>query len=236
MPASAEIRPRERLTALVAVALVQLTLGLVLLNGLRVRVTQPMESAQRLIEVALLHKPPPKPVERQLKVANKPRSSPAPRAKPEPIGGSPGPQPSHFAPSITPLVAIHPSAAASGGGSGAGPAKGSGSGGGSGGQGYGASAGGSDLELISGEIFPSDYPKHLGNAGVGGRVSMTFTVETTGQVRNCRITHSSGVAELNSLTCRLMEQRFRFRPSTDRYGRPIPDEVDWDHDWIAPRD
>lgn len=235
MPASAEIRPRERLMALVAVALVQLTLGLVLLNGLRVRIAEPLESAQRLIEIALQRPPPPKPVERPLKVANKPRSSPAPRAKPEPKGGSPGPQPSHSAPAITPLVTIRPSAAPSGGGSGSGPAQGSGSGGGSGGQGYG-DGGGSDLELISGEIFPSDYPKHLGNAGIGGRVGVTFTVVSNGQVRNCRITHSSGVAELDSLTCRLMEQRFRFRPSTDRYGRPVPDEVDWDQDWIAPRD
>ncbi len=236
MPASAQVRPRERVTALVAVALVQLVLGLVLLNGLRVRVTQPIESAQRLIEIALLHTPPPKPVERELKVADKPQSSPAPRAAPEPPGGSPGPKPSHSAPAITPVVTIRPSAAPSGGGSGTGPALGSGSGGGSGGQGYGEGGGGRDLELISGEIFPSDYPKHLGNAGIGGRVGVTFTVESNGQVRNCRITHSSGVAELDTLTCRLMEQRFRFRPSTDRDGRPIPDEVDWDQDWIAPRD
>lgn len=236
MPASAQVRPRERVTALVAVALVQLALGLVLLNGLRVRVTQPIESAQRLIEIALLKTPPPKPVERELKVADKPQSSPAARATPKPIGGSPGPKPSHSAPAITPMVAIRPSAAPSGGGSGAGPALGSGSGGGSGGQGYGEGGGGRDLELISGEIFPSDYPKHLGNAGIGGRVGVTFTVVSNGQVRNCRITHSSGVAELDSLTCRLMEQRFRFRPSTDRYGRPVPDEVDWDQDWIAPRD
>jgi protein TonB len=54
-------------------------------------------------------------------------------------------------------------------------------------------------------------------------------------VSACRLDRSSGVPELDSLTCRLMQQRFRFRPSTDRYGRPIRDEVDWDHDWIPPR-
>jgi protein TonB len=133
---------------------------------------------------------------------------------------------------VVPLVSVTPP---SGGGSGIGPASGAGAGGGSGGQGFGEGGGGSDLELIAGEIRPSDYPRHLGNAGVGGRVGVTFTVEPNGRVTNCRVTHSSGVAELDALTCRLMEQRFRFRPSTDRYGRPIADEVDWDQDWIAPR-
>jgi len=133
---------------------------------------------------------------------------------------------------VVPLPSLTPP---SGGGSGTGPATGAGAGGGAGGQGFGEGGGGTDLELISGEIRPSDYPRHLGNAGVGGRVGVTFTVEPNGRVTNCRVTHSSGVAELDALTCRLMEQRFRFRPSTDRYGRPIADEVDWDQDWIAPR-
>ena len=133
---------------------------------------------------------------------------------------------------VVPLPSLTPP---SGGGSGAGPATGVGAGGGAGGQGYGEDGGGTDLELISGEIRPSDYPRHLGNAGVGGRVGVTFTVEPNGRVTNCRVTHSSGVPELDALTCRLMEQRFRFRPSTDRYGRPIADDVDWDQDWIAPR-
>jgi protein TonB len=62
---------------------------------------------------------------------------------------------------------------------------------------------------------------------------MVFTVGVDGRARGCRVTRSSGVAELDALTCRLIEKRFRFRPSTDRYGRPVPDEVDWDHDWIA---
>jgi protein TonB len=120
----------------------------------------------------------------------------------------------------------------SGGGSGSGPAGGAGSG--AGGEGSGAGdGGGADLELISGEIYPRDYPKHLGNAGIGGRVSVVFTVGGDGRPRQCRVERSSGIPELDALTCRLIEQRFRFRPSTDRFGRPIPDEVEWDHDWIA---
>ena len=235
MPASAEVGPRERIAALAAVALVQLALGLALLDGLRVDVRQSGELVQRLVEIALPPKPPPPVVIPKPKPTPERRSSPASRTAPKPLGGSPGPQPAHAPPSVTPLVALRPTTVPSGGGTGAGPALGAGAGGGTGGQGYGGDGGGTDLEKISGDIEPSDYPRALGNRGIGGRVSVTFTVETNGRVTNCRVTRSSGIAELDALTCRLMEQRFRFRPSTDRYGRPIRDEVDWDHDWIAPR-
>jgi protein TonB len=232
MPAANEAGTRERAAALAATALIQFGLGLVLLNGLRVQLTEPVQAVQRLIDVTLPRTTPPVP--KPAPEARK-QSASAHRAEPKPLGGSPGPQPAHAAPSVTPIVAIQPSASRSGGGLGAGPALRAGSGGGTGGQGS-AADGGTDLELISGEILPSDYPKHLGDAGIGGRVGVTFTVETNGRVTNCRISHSSGLPELDALTCRLMEQRFRFRPSTDRYGRPIPEEVDWDQDWIAPRD
>jgi hypothetical protein len=33
------------------------------------------------------------------------------------------------------------------------------------------------------------------------------------------------------LTCRLIQQRFVFRPATDRYGRPVADEVEGEHIW-----
>jgi len=67
-------------------------------------------------------------------------------------------------------------------------------------------------------------------------VTVTFTVQVNGRATGCRISRSSGIPELDELTCRLIEKRFRFRPSLNRFGRPFPDEVDWDHDWIAGRD
>jgi protein TonB len=164
------------------------------------------------------------------------RAAAAPKTEPKPIGGSPGPVPSHVLPAPTPIVALHPSAPASGGGAGAGPALGSGAGGGSGGQGYGGDdEGGTDLVQIAGEILPSDYPRDLRERGVGGRVGILFTVGVDGRVTSCRVTRSSGVPELDVLTCRLIQERFRYRPSTDRYGRPIPDEVEGEHDWVAAR-
>jgi periplasmic protein TonB len=240
MPAYADrrrtMRPRERAYALAAVVAVQAALGFALLTGLRVSVTRPADAVQRLIDIAL-PKPPPPPVPPPVVTRHKEthRISSAPKAEPKPNGGSAGPRPAHAPPSVAPVIAVRPTAAPSGGGSGTGPAIGSGAGGGRGGQGYGEDEGGTDLEHIAGEILPSDYPKELGRAGVGGRVSVSFTVQVNGRVSGCRVTRSSGAPQLDGLTCRLIEQRFRFRPSLDRNGRPYADEVDWDHDWIPPR-
>ena len=239
MPADGErfgsIPSRERAAAFGVAAVVQVMLGLALLSGFRVDFNRTRDVVERLIEIGV---PPPPPIVRVEPVKPKPeeaekKAESAPKAAPAPPGGSPGPGPAHAPPSVTPGVAIQPSAAASGGGTGTGPATGSGAGGGTGGEGYGGDGGGTDLELISGDIGMRDYPRHLGNAGIGGRVSVTFTVQVNGRPIGCRVTRSSGIPELDALTCRLIEKRFRFRPGTDRYGRPVPEEVDWDHDWVA---
>jgi protein TonB len=227
-------RPRERAIALAAVALVQLGVGIALLRGLNVDISRGGEIVQRLVNVTLAKPPPPLPPPPvRVKPAEKPREASAPKAAPEKLGGSPGPKPAHAPPSVTPIVPVRPTAAPSGGGTGTGPAIGSGAGGGAGGTGYGpGEGGGTDLELISGDITQRDYPKQLGNAGIGGTVSVRFTVLTSGRVAGCRVTRSSGVPELDVLTCEIAVQRFRFRPATDRYGRPLSEVVDWDQDWI----
>ena len=220
-------RPRERFYALAAVVAVQLCLGFALLTGLRVDIRRSSETVLQLIAVTL-SKPPPPPLV-QPPPASKPRPQSAPKAAPDKSGGSPGPQPAH----APPVVALKPSAAPSGGGSGTGPAIGSGAGGGVGGNGYGAGeGGGTDLEQIAGEITPRDYPRNLRERGIGGVVGISFRVEPSGLVSRCTVTQSSGVPELDALTCRLIVQRFRYRPSTDRYGRPIADTVDGEHEWI----
>jgi periplasmic protein TonB len=235
MPAAEPLRPRERLAAFVAVVLVQAVLGAVLLSGLRVDLLKRNEVISRLIDITLPQPPPPPAPTIPVHQSEHPASA-APKAEPKRMGGSPGPVPSHALPAPTPIVAIHPAGPASGGGSGTGPATGAGAGGGTGGQGYGADdEGGTDLVQIAGEILPSDYPRDLRERGIGGRVGMVFTVAPNGRVTSCSVTRSSGVPELDALTCRLIQQRFRYRPSTDRYGRPIADEVEGEHDWVAQR-
>jgi len=237
MPAGAErfgaVPARERAGAAAAVLVVQIALGFALLSGLRIEANRVHDTAQRLIEVVLPPVPPPPHKLAVVRVVQHHEAA-APKAKPTPLGGSPGPRPAHAPPSVTPVVAVQPSVAPSGGGSGSGPAVGSGSGGGAGGQGYGDSdEGGTDLVQIAGAIVSSDYPRDLRERGVGGRVGVLFTVGPNGRVTGCSVTRSSGVPELDSLTCRLIQQRFRYRPSTDARGRPISDEVEGEQDWVA---
>jgi len=216
--------------ALAAVVAVQLVLGAVLLIGLRVDLARHADAVQRLVQVTLEKPPPPpiKPIVRP-REAQRDKES-AQKAEPKNPGGSPGPVAAQALPSVTPVVAVKPNAAPSGGGSGVGTASGSGTGGGSGGVGSGRS-GGRDLELLSGDILPSDYPRRLARAGIGGTVHMRCTVLTTGRVSRCLVTRSSGVPELDIITPRLIEQRFVYRPATDRFGRPVTDDIDVDWTW-----
>ena len=222
--------------ALAGVLLVQLGIGLVLFRGLQVHAIPPAsELVSHLIDVTLPPPPPvvpPKPVPRPKPMPKHEAAAPAPR-QPNP-GGSPGPTP--HAQAIVPKVAVPaPAAAPADGGRGSGASVGAGAGGANGTAGAGEDEGGTDLEKIAGDIYNSDYPPNLANAGVGGRVSVAIGVGIDGRVTSCRVSRSSGNSQLDSLTCRLIEQRYRFRPSIDRYGRPIPDEADVDQDWIPPR-
>ena len=229
MPATLESRPRERALALVAVVLIQGAIGLALLLGLRVNVVRPGEAAQKLIAVVLDQPlPPPPPPHRQ------DHHAAAPKAQPAPPGSQPTPEPDPARAPPTPVIAIKPTPAPSAGGSGSGAATGADAGGGNGGYGVGnGDGGGTDLVQIAGAITQSDYPRDLREHGFGGRVEFTFTVGPNGRVSRCSVTRSSGVPRLDALTCALVQQRFVYRPSTDRYGRPIADEVDGEQDWIA---
>jgi protein TonB len=61
-----------------------------------------------------------------------------------------------------------------------------------------------------------------------------YVVGTDGRVSGCRVTRSSGHAELDATTCRLIEQRFRYRPARDAAGRPVPETVSRTFDWLLP--
>ena len=124
--------------------------------------------------------------------------------------------------------AIHNGAADAGAGSGAG---GEGLGTGAGADGMGDGDGGADPELIAGRISDHDIPIGAFHQRFEGTTSAQLTVDSAGQVSQCRVTRSSGNAMLDGLTCRLVQQRFRFRAARDGAGRPVASRVDYDQDW-----
>lgn len=164
------------------------------------------------------------------------RSEPAEIVEPQPLVSVPVPPPVTAAP----IAGIGSDASAGnadvpGPGTGAG---GVGSGRGSGGEGDGAGAGGDETppRWVRGQLNDSDYPDALAEAGVSGTVGVRYLVWTDGRVRDCEVTASSGSVELDALTCRLIRARFRFAPSRDAQGRPVPAEIVENHSWEIQRE
>ncbi len=107
------------------------------------------------------------------------------------------------------------------------------SGNGSGGGGGGAA---SEPEQVAGSIGNDDYPRAALVDRAQGIVEFSFTVLPDGRIANCRITRSSRNPALDTTTCRLALQRFRFRPARDSAGRAIASEVDGEQDWLMGRE
>lgn len=74
---------------------------------------------------------------------------------------------------------------------------------------------------ITSWVTPDDFPveaRQLPNATVVFRLM----VDATGVPTSCEITRSSGVAAIDDHTCRLLQQRARFKPGVNASGKPIP--------------
>lgn len=119
-------------------------------------------------------------------------------------------------------------------GTGAGGA-GEGTGSGTSGAGSG-SGGGIRATLLHGTIRDADYPRAARRTGSEGAVTVRFTVGTGGRATGCAVVQSSGSAELDDTTCRLIETRYRYRPARDGDGRPIAETRGWRQQWwLEPR-
>lgn len=86
-------------------------------------------------------------------------------------------------------------------------------------------------QKIAGELKAGDYPRS-GAAQRNGRVIIVrYEVGSDGRVRGCRVEQSSGNAEADAVTCRLIEKRFRYRPALDGNGNPVADRTGWKQWW-----
>ena len=236
-----DVSPRERLRGLTLAALVHALIGYALIVGLRVPLPTSVDRALTLVDLRPLPPPPhtiPPPA-RARAHARRARAASAPnlRAEPTPLVA---PVPVVMVP-IQPILVTAPvagSGAAPSAGAAPGPGPGTGSGGvgdGRGGGGTGDGDGGTPLRLLSGGLTDDDYPRAALAAGIGGTVGLRFVVGINGRVTDCKVTRSSGNADLDDTTCRLIKKRLRYRPTLDASGRPVPDIVTGEHRWTLDR-
>jgi protein TonB len=182
------------------------------------------DNAPLIAEVPL---PPPPPRQQPRPMPHR-RATSAPAAQRAPILAPP-PPPLIATPVSTPAPAAQPGGTGEGGGLG-----GSGTGTGAGGNGNGEGGDGWPPEQIGGHIGDRDYPRAFTAAGISGTVSVHYRVGADGRVTDCSVTRSSGHAELDALTCKLIERRFRFRPARDAQGRAVRSIIVENHSWIIP--
>lgn len=236
---------RDRIIAAFGVAVLHAVLGFALFLGLRV--DTPLRISDDLKIFGVPPEPPARPKEPKKPVSRRESLRPEGAASPPnlqsratQIVAPPLPLPLSLPPPViaAPVAGLGNDASA-GNAAIRGPDSGSGgvgNGTGSGGEGLGDGDGGnSPPRWIRGRIRDSDYPKAEAEAGVGGTVSVRYAVETNGRATGCIVTQSSGSADLDAVTCHLVEDRFRYRPSMTPQGRPVRSIIIENHHWVIDR-
>ena len=230
------IMEREKVFGGVAALLLQVLLMAALYFGLMVSVAGRKEAAAMLmIEPISVAEPDKILVQRRAPRPTGRAAPPAPKAKATPIV---------VPPPIMPVVETPPIIAADIAGVGAQAeqgastvGQGSGSGGqgdrtGSGDAGDGAGGGGVPAQWIKGRIRDGDYPREAIMGRIQGALVTRYRIGTSGRVEECRVVESSGNAVLDATTCRLVQQRFRYRPARDAAGRKTVDTLFEEHAWV----
>lgn len=239
-----QLSHRDRLIAGSATAVLTVLIGAALLAGWASPGLLPTSESISAFNVA--PEPPPPPPAEQPRQDRAPREEgaaapPNRRATPRPVVAPPPKLPPITnPPPAAPVAGTGPDSEAGaaerpGPGTGAGGI-GNGLGAGQGGNGTGGGGGGQRARHVRGTIRDRDYPRNASRERVGGTVTVRFTVQTDGRVRGCSVMQSSGNADLDATTCRLIEERFRYEPARNAAGEPIASETGWRQDWwLEPR-
>ncbi|HET9427014.1 MAG TPA: TonB family protein [Allosphingosinicella sp.] len=230
----------QRIKSAVAVALLHVLMGYAFITGLGVEMIR--ETGERLTLIDIVEPVPPPPVEepvpaKAVSSADEGRAAPENlKARPTQIVARP---PEITVPTVPPITSAPVAGTGSESDAGASdrPGPGTGAGGigtgtGSGGAGSGTgSGGGSEARLVRGRIVHADYPRAAVRARAEGTVVARLNVGADGRVASCTVTRSSGSPDLDSTTCRLIQQRFRFTPARDNQGRAIASVTGWQQRW-----
>ncbi len=67
---------------------------------------------------------------------------------------------------------------------------------------------------------PDDYPSRALREDREGVTRFRVSIGTDGKVESCDVVGSSGHADLDEATCKLVSRRARFKPATDGDGEP----------------
>lgn len=231
----------DRIKAAIGAAVLQGLLVYALIAGLAVRMPTSIEQPLALFGILPERPPPPEKIVPHPIRSTKPEGAASPpnlRSKatevvaPTPIVLVTLPPPVVAAPK--PGIGNDPSSGAAdvrGPGTGAGGV-GNGTGSGGAGDGDGDGGGGTPPRWIKGRLKDSDYPEAAKEALIQGTVSVRYVVAETGRVTDCAVTKSSGSADLDQTTCRLIRERFRFRASKDEDGTPVASVIVENHSWL----
>jgi protein TonB len=235
-------RKTDRLKAAAGAFLFEAALAYALIVGFGFRPPAAVTDPLKMVGLIPDRPPPPKkviPPPRRTPEKEGAASPPNLRAKPtEIVKPPPPPLPLPVPPPVVaaPIAGLGaaPSAGAApvrGPGTGSG-GLGNGTGSGNGGNGGGGGGRGTGPRWVKGTLKNSDYPRGAAAAGIGGTVGVRYNVEVNGRVTNCIAERSSGNAELDEATCRLIEKRFRYKPATDAAGRPVRSVVVHNESWV----
>jgi protein TonB len=231
---------RERAASALGTAVIVALLGYLLFVGMAVDIGGQADRAIALLDLRVPAAPvrKPRPVERPKPGRAPSRTSPRNlRNAATPIVVPPPPVVLPMtSPVIVATMAGKGMAQSNGASNLAGPGSGAGgSGTGSGDGGDGDGGGDTPPRQIRGRLKYSDLPADLVDGGKSFALAVRYDVETDGSVGACAVTASSGSAELDALACRLIRERFRFRPSHDADGRPLVSTIEENHSWELDR-
>jgi protein TonB len=83
-------------------------------------------------------------------------------------------------------------------------------------------------------VTDADYRSRWIREEMSGTARFTLSIDASGRVGECTITRSSGHAELDAATCRLIERRARFEPARDPEGNAVAGSYSNAINWKIP--
>jgi protein TonB len=237
--------PPRTLSAASSLAIVAL-IGALLMFGLGVR--QVVQQSLPLISMTIAPEPEPTPSPTPAEVRHAEKPAPKHEASPRNLRNQ---TTQVVAPPVHPIIVPPPVvtapqqgvgfAANTGASSMPGPGQGAGGvGNGTGGGGRGGEGDGNgDGEPVvgphrtKGDLRYGDLPEGVLASGQEATVEVLYWVNPDGRASDCHAERSSGYPALDTLACRLIVERFRFRPAKDKRGKPVRAGVIENHTWVA---